>query len=55
MKKRIKNVASEGKRLDINIDEVRQFDPKLAAFIIRSPIEAISIFEELTNNIIEGL
>ena len=34
---------------------MRQFDPNLAAFIIRSPIEAIAIFEEHTNNIIQEI
>lgn len=48
--KRIKEmIGNRQKRLSISIDEVRQFKPDLASFIVRSPIEAIKMFEDLLN------
>jgi DNA replicative helicase MCM subunit Mcm2 (Cdc46/Mcm family) len=48
--KRIKEmIGNRQKRLGISIDEVRQFQPDLASFIVRSPIEAIKMFEDLLN------
>ena len=48
--KRIKEmIGNRQKRLNVNIDEVRQFKPDLAGFIVRSPIEAIQMFEDLLN------
>jgi len=49
MRKRIKSIVGRGSRLHLDIDEVRQFDPRLSAYIVRSPIEAISIFERILN------
>jgi DNA replicative helicase MCM subunit Mcm2 (Cdc46/Mcm family) len=48
--KRVKEMmGNRQKRLNISIDEVRQFKPDLAGFIVRSPLEAIKMFEELLN------
>ena len=55
MAKRIKNLLGRGKRLNVSIDEVRQFRPKLSAYIVRQPIEAISAFEEALNAEIKNL
>ena len=46
-------LTNRAKRLSVSIDEVRQFKPDLAGFIVRSPIEAIKMFEELLNAEIE--
>jgi hypothetical protein len=42
-------LTNRAKRLSVSIDEVRQFKPDLAGFIVRSPIEAIQMFEDLLN------
>jgi DNA replication licensing factor MCM3 len=42
-------------RFDVNIDELRQFNPKLATFVLRQPIEAIKIFEDSLNATVRGL
>lgn len=46
-------LTNRAKRLSVSIDEVRQFKPDLAGFIVRSPIEAIKMFEDLLNAEIE--
>ena len=55
MQKRIKNLLGRGRRLNVSIDEVRQFRPKLSAYIIRKPIEAINMFEEILNEEVRKL
>ena len=45
-KKRIREMIGRGQRLNVNIDEVRAFDPKLSQYITRNPIEAINMFEK---------
>ena len=42
-------LTNRAKRLSVSIDEVRQFKPDLAGFIVRSHIEAIQMFEDLLN------
>jgi len=49
MRKRIKGIVGRGARLHVDIDEVRQFNPRLSQYIVRSPIEAIAIFERILN------
>jgi len=49
MRRRIKDIVGRGSRLHVDIDEVRQFNPSLSAYIVRNPIEAISIFERILN------
>ena len=49
MRKRIKDIVGRGTRLHVDIDEVRQFNPRLSQYIVRSPIEAIAIFERILN------
>ena len=44
--KKISNLlGSQGSRLDINIDDLRGFNPDLARYVTQNPIEAISMFE----------
>jgi DNA replicative helicase MCM subunit Mcm2 (Cdc46/Mcm family) len=52
--KKIKAVMGRGKRFTVNSDDLRSFDPKLANFVVRKPLEAIAIFEDLLNNMIRG-
>lgn len=56
VKKRMKGLTGgRGTRLNVDVDEVRQFNPRLSQYIIRSPIEAINMFENNLNNYIRGL
>ncbi len=55
MRKRIKSLVGRGTRLNLDIDEVRHFNPRLSNYIVRNPIEAISIFERILNQTISGL
>ena len=50
VKKSIKALMERGSRLNVNIDEVRNFSPELSNFILRKPIEAIKMFEEELNS-----
>ena len=34
-----------GPRLNVSIDELRQFEPKLANYVLKHPIDAVSMFE----------
>ena len=53
--KRIRGIIGRNNRFNINIDELRQFNPLLANHVIKNPIEAIKIFEDQLNNTIRGL
>jgi hypothetical protein len=44
--RRIRSMAGRGQRFSVNIDEVREFNRGLSAFIARRPLEAIKIFED---------
>jgi hypothetical protein len=39
-------VHAKGKRFNISIDNLRQFNPKLATFVTKHPIDAIKMFED---------
>ena len=54
-KKRIRDIIGRGQRLNVKIDEVRTFDPKLSQYITKNPIEGISMFEKELNNIVKGM
>ena len=43
---RIRSILGKGQRFNVNIDEVRKFDPKLSEYIAKHPIEAIKFFED---------
>jgi DNA replicative helicase MCM subunit Mcm2 (Cdc46/Mcm family) len=53
--KKIRAIIGRGSRLNINIDEIREFNPALAKYILKSPIEAIKIFEDQLNSKIRNL
>ena len=54
--KDIRNMAhTKGRRFNINIDNLRQFNPRLATFVTKHPIEAIKMFEDQLNATIRGM
>ena len=53
--KRIRNMVGRGNRLDIDIDEVRKFNPRLSNYIKQNPIEAIKIFEDMLNQTVKSM
>ena len=55
IKKRIKQLQGHGTRLNLDIDEIRSFDPRLSKYIIKNPIEAIKMFEDELNQSIRSL
>jgi DNA replicative helicase MCM subunit Mcm2 (Cdc46/Mcm family) len=54
-RERIRGLIGRGTRFNLNIDEIRQFNPKLSNFISKKPIEAIKIFEDQLNVTLKGL
>ena len=53
--KRVRNMinstaSAKNNRFNINIDELRQFNPQLATFIIRNPLKAVKMFQDHLNN-----
>ena len=48
-------VGGKGARFNVNIDELRQFNPRLANFVVKSPIDAIKMFENQLNGTIKGM
>ena len=55
IKKRIRSLPGRGIRLNLDIDEIRSFDPKLSKYIVKNPIEAIKMFEDELNQSIRAL
>jgi DNA replication licensing factor MCM3 len=55
IKKRIKQLAGRGTRLNLDIDEIRNYDPRLSKYIVKNPIEAIKMFEDELNQAIRAL
>ncbi|CDW73635.1 mcm2 3 5 family protein [Stylonychia lemnae] len=53
--KRIKNTIGRQQRFNVNLDELRQFNPKLANFVVRDPIQAIKLFQDQLNQSIKGM
>jgi DNA replicative helicase MCM subunit Mcm2 (Cdc46/Mcm family) len=44
--KKIQNlIGKQGSRLEVNLDDLRQFSPDLAKYVTKNPIEAINMFE----------
>jgi hypothetical protein len=37
------------------MDELRQFNPRLAAFVIRDPLTAIKMFQDQLNQTVKGM
>lgn len=52
---RIRSILGKGQRFNVNIDEVRKFDPKLSEYIAKHPIEAIKFFEDSLNTHVRGM
>jgi len=42
-------LVGRGSRYNVNIDELREFNPKLANYVLKNPIEAIKMFEDALN------
>ena len=54
--KKISNLlGSQGSRLDINLDDLRGFNPDLARYVTQNPIEAISMFEAQLDRAVQDL
>lgn len=49
LKKRIRGLIGRGTRLNLDIDEIRSINPRLARYIIKNPIESIRMFEDNLN------
>ena len=47
--KKVKDLVGKSTRLTLNIDDLRRRNGNLADFIVRNPLQAIQIFEELLN------
>jgi hypothetical protein len=39
-------LGGRGARFNVNLDELRQFNPRLANFVVKHPIDAIKMFED---------
>ena len=48
-------VGKQGSRFDVNLDDIRAFNPDLARYITKSPIEAISMFEAQLDRAVQDL
>ena len=48
-------VHGKGKRFNINIDSLRTFNPRLATFVVKHPVDAIKMFEDQLNVAIRGM
>lgn len=46
--KRVRNLVNQGNsknvRFNINMDELRQFNPRLAGYVVSDPLSAIKMF-----------
>ena len=54
VEKRMKNIIGRSTRFNVNLDELRKFNPKLANFVVRNPIEAVKLFEDQLNSNIKN-
>lgn len=49
-------IDTQGKnRVNINLDDLRRYNPKLASFIQKRPTQAISMFEQKLNQLIKEM
>jgi DNA replicative helicase MCM subunit Mcm2 (Cdc46/Mcm family) len=48
-------MLGRGNRLTVNMDELRQFNPRLAQFVLRDPLNAIKTFQDQLNQTIKGM
>jgi hypothetical protein len=42
--KKIRGIIGRSNRLTVNMDELRQFNPRLSQFVTRDPLTAIKMF-----------
>ena len=42
--KKIRGMIGRNNRLNVNMDELRAYNPRLAQFVLRKPLEAIKMF-----------
>ena len=42
--KKIRGMIGRNNRLTVNMDELRQFNPRLANFVLKDPLAAIKMF-----------
>lgn len=54
--KQIAGLVQKSKnRLDINLDDLRNFSPDLAKYVTKNPIEAINMFEQQLDRSVQDL
>lgn len=53
--KKIRGIIGRQNRLTVNMDELRQFNPRLAQFVLRDPLYAIKMFQDQLNQTIKGM
>ncbi len=53
--KKIRGIIGKGNRLTVNMDELRQHNPRLAQFVLRDPLFAIKMFQDQLNQTIKGM
>lgn len=48
--KRVRNLVNQNNaknvRFNVNMDELRQFNPRLASFVVSDPLKAIKMFQD---------
>jgi DNA replicative helicase MCM subunit Mcm2 (Cdc46/Mcm family) len=42
--KKIRGMIGRSNRLNVNMDELRSYNPRLAQFVLRKPLESIKMF-----------
>jgi DNA replication licensing factor MCM3 len=51
----LNNASKNNTRLNINMDELRQFNARLAQFVVKDPIKAVKMFQDTLNANIKNL
>jgi DNA replicative helicase MCM subunit Mcm2 (Cdc46/Mcm family) len=47
--KKIRGIMGKQNRFTVNMDELRQFNPRLANFVLRDPLTGIKMFQDQLN------
>ena len=42
-------------RLSVNIDELRQYNQRLATYVVKNPLQSIRMFQEQLNQTVRGM
>ena len=53
--KKIRGIIGRQNRLNVNMDELRQFNPRLAHFVLKDPLSGIKMFQDQLNQTIKGM